>query len=116
MPNSDWFVHDRFGLFIHWGIYAMPARHEWVKMRELISDEDYLNYFDYFCDALNRLFYQVKFQLLILILELLTLILQYVFCRSSIYKALIQRKQTQFKSTINQTHNYQLVINLKSAS
>ena len=48
MPNSDWFVHDRFGLFVHWGIYAMPARHEWVKMREMISDEDYQNYFDYF--------------------------------------------------------------------
>ena len=22
--------HDRFGLFIHWGLYALPARHEWV--------------------------------------------------------------------------------------
>ena len=21
-----WFVHDRFGMFIHWGIYAIPAR------------------------------------------------------------------------------------------
>ena len=48
MPNSDWFVHDRFGLFIHWGIYALPARHEWVKNRELISDEDYQKYFDHF--------------------------------------------------------------------
>ncbi len=25
MPNSDWFVQDRFGLFIHWGIYSLPA-------------------------------------------------------------------------------------------
>ncbi len=48
MANTSWFVHDRFGLFIHWGIYAMPARHEWVKMREMISDEDYQKYFDYF--------------------------------------------------------------------
>ena len=38
--DTDWFVRDRFGLFIHWGIYAMPARHEWVKSREQISDED----------------------------------------------------------------------------
>jgi alpha-L-fucosidase len=26
--NTDWFVHDLFGLFIHWGIYALPERHE----------------------------------------------------------------------------------------
>ena len=46
--KTDWFVHDRFGLFIHWGIYALPARHEWVKNREQISDEAYQKYFDYF--------------------------------------------------------------------
>ena len=39
MSNLDWFVHDRFGLFIHWGIYAAAARHEWVKNRERITDE-----------------------------------------------------------------------------
>ena len=38
---TDWFVHDRFGLFIHWGLYALPARHEWVKQREEIADEAY---------------------------------------------------------------------------
>jgi alpha-L-fucosidase len=46
--NSSWFVHDRFGLFIHWGLYALPARHEWVKSHEEISDEDYQPYFDNF--------------------------------------------------------------------
>lgn len=46
--NSDWFVHDRFGMFIHWGLYALPARHEWVKQREEISDEEYAPYFKYF--------------------------------------------------------------------
>ncbi|MBI2939320.1 MAG: alpha-L-fucosidase [Chloroflexi bacterium] len=46
--RSDWFVHDRFGLFIHWGIYALPARHEWVKNREKIADADYQRYFDHF--------------------------------------------------------------------
>lgn len=46
--NTDWFVHDRFGLFIHWGIYALPARHEWVKKREQITTEDYQKYFDHF--------------------------------------------------------------------
>ena len=29
--DTSWFVHDRFGMFIHWGLYALPARHEWVK-------------------------------------------------------------------------------------
>jgi alpha-L-fucosidase len=46
--DSGWFVHDRFGLFIHWGIYALPARHEWVKNRERIRDEDYQQYFGHF--------------------------------------------------------------------
>ncbi len=46
--NTDWFVHDRFGLFVHWGIYSVAARHEWVKSRERISDEDYQRYFDHF--------------------------------------------------------------------
>lgn len=43
-----WWVNDRFGMFIHWGLYAMPARHEWVRNREQISNEDYQKYFDYF--------------------------------------------------------------------
>lgn len=46
--DTSWFVRDRFGLFIHWGIYALPARHEWVKSKENIRDEDYQKYFDHF--------------------------------------------------------------------
>lgn len=46
--DTGWFVHDRFGLFIHWGIYALAARHEWVKNRERIGDEEYRKYFDHF--------------------------------------------------------------------
>lgn len=46
--DTSWFVHDRFGLFIHWGLYALPARHEWVKNRELIPDEKYDVYFRHF--------------------------------------------------------------------
>jgi alpha-L-fucosidase len=46
--DSSWFVHDRFGLFIHWGIYALPARHEWVKQYEQIPDEVYQRYFEHF--------------------------------------------------------------------
>src|SRR5512136_2315677 len=46
--DTGWFIHDRFGLFIHWGIYSVAARHEWVKHRERIRDEDYQRYFDAF--------------------------------------------------------------------
>jgi len=43
-----WWINGRFGMFIHWGLYALPARHEWVKSRERISNEEYQRYFDYF--------------------------------------------------------------------
>ena len=46
--DTSWLVHDRFGLFIHWGIYSLAARHEWIKNRERISDEAYQPYFDHF--------------------------------------------------------------------
>jgi alpha-L-fucosidase len=46
--DTSWFVHDRFGMFIHWGLYSLPARHEWVQSREEISPEDYRKYFDHF--------------------------------------------------------------------
>ena len=46
--DTTWFVHDRFGMFIHWGLYAMPARHEWVRHYEEITNEDYQKYFDRF--------------------------------------------------------------------
>ena len=36
-----WWQHDRFGMFIHFGMYAVAARHEWVKNREAIPDEVY---------------------------------------------------------------------------
>lgn len=46
--DTKWFTHDRFGMFIHWGLYSMPARHEWVRHNELITDEAYQIYFDLF--------------------------------------------------------------------
>ncbi|MBR2459708.1 MAG: alpha-L-fucosidase [Clostridia bacterium] len=46
--NTEWFVKDRFGMFIHWGLYSMPARHEWIKSMEKISEEKYDKYFKYF--------------------------------------------------------------------
>lgn len=46
--DTAWFTHDRFGMFIHWGLYSMPARHEWIRHTEEISDGDYRIYFDLF--------------------------------------------------------------------
>ncbi len=43
-----WWTDARFGMFIHWGLYALPARHEWVKKYERITDEDYRKYFEMF--------------------------------------------------------------------
>ncbi len=46
--DTDWFIHDRFGMFIHWGLYALPARHEWIKTLERIPEEKYDVYPQYF--------------------------------------------------------------------
>ena len=46
--RMSWWTDARFGMFIHWGLYAQPARHEWVKKRERISEEDYQKYFEMF--------------------------------------------------------------------
>ncbi len=43
-----WWTHDRFGMFIHWGLYAQAARHEWVKRWERMNDQQYQPYFDQF--------------------------------------------------------------------
>ena len=46
--DPEWLIHDRFGLFIHWGLYSAAARHEWVMNREEIHPEVYQKYFKYF--------------------------------------------------------------------
>lgn len=43
-----WWTDARFGMFIHWGLYSLPARHEWIKKYEKISTPDYQKYFDHF--------------------------------------------------------------------
>ncbi len=32
--RTEWFLKDRFGMFIHWGLYSIPARGEWVMTNE----------------------------------------------------------------------------------
>ena len=46
--RMSWWENDRFGMFIHWGLYASPARHEWVKRNERMNNEEYQKYFEIF--------------------------------------------------------------------
>jgi len=46
--NSEWFTESRFGMFIHWGLYSLAARHEWIQNMERIPAEAYQKYFDHF--------------------------------------------------------------------
>ena len=46
--RMKWWTDARFGMFIHWGLYALPARHEWVKNVERMTNEQYQKYFDVF--------------------------------------------------------------------
>ena len=40
--NITEFQKSRFGFFIHWGIYSIPARGEWVRSNEEMKEEDYI--------------------------------------------------------------------------
>ncbi|MDD2970610.1 MAG: alpha-L-fucosidase [Lachnospiraceae bacterium] len=44
--RTKWFMEDRFGMFIHWGLYAIPGRGEWVHSDEKITQKEYQKYFD----------------------------------------------------------------------
>jgi alpha-L-fucosidase len=46
--RMKWWTDARFGMFIHWGLYALPARHEWVKNNERLTNEQYQKYFEMF--------------------------------------------------------------------
>lgn len=48
MENLKWWSFSRFGMFIHWGLYAMPARDEWERGRFEYKDEEYRKYFEFF--------------------------------------------------------------------
>ena len=46
--RTKWFMEARFGMFIHWGLYSIPARGEWVRSHEKMSIEEYEKYFHLF--------------------------------------------------------------------
>jgi alpha-L-fucosidase len=42
--NLEWFRNARFGMFIHWGIYSIPAQGEWVMYHNDVSWDVYETY------------------------------------------------------------------------
>lgn len=46
--SQHWFDRARFGLFVHFGIYSVAARHEWVQTREFLSTQEYERYAEAF--------------------------------------------------------------------
>lgn len=43
-----WFTEARFGMFIHWGAYSVPARNEWVMLQDRIPTAEYRRYGEQF--------------------------------------------------------------------
>jgi len=39
--GRDWFFKKRFGMFVHWGLYAIPAWHEQIQWRKNMSRQEY---------------------------------------------------------------------------
>ncbi len=39
--GKEWFSKARFGMFIHWGIYSILARGEWIRLIERIPSREY---------------------------------------------------------------------------
>ena len=53
--RMEWYRDARFGMFIHWGLYALCARHEWLMNNERITVEDYeKRYFKHFEEQLGE--------------------------------------------------------------
>ncbi|WP_366920411.1 alpha-L-fucosidase, partial [Streptococcus pneumoniae] len=38
--ETQWFREARFGMFIHWGLYSIPGKGEWIRSHQKLSIED----------------------------------------------------------------------------
>lgn len=45
LKRLEWWTDARFGMFIHFGLYSLPARHEWYKTTQQVPEEKYDDYF-----------------------------------------------------------------------
>src|SRR3989441_13361637 len=41
LKAREWFQDSKFGLFIHWGVYSVLGRGEWVMQNEKIPAAEY---------------------------------------------------------------------------
>lgn len=46
--RTQWFTEARFGMFIHWGLYAIPGRGEWYMSEAKLPAEQYERYMQEF--------------------------------------------------------------------
>ena len=46
-----WFADARFGMFIHWGLYSIPAVGEWTLLNQHLPFEEYKKLADNFKPA-----------------------------------------------------------------
>jgi alpha-L-fucosidase len=46
LPNEklDWMLNDKFGMFIHWGLYSVPGKGEWYMENQGIPPGKYRQY------------------------------------------------------------------------
>jgi len=44
----EWFADAKFGLFLHYGLYSLEGRHEWLQLREKIHVAEYAKLKDRF--------------------------------------------------------------------
>jgi alpha-L-fucosidase len=52
--DTEWFVKARFGMFIHWGTYALPSKDPGSQLHDRQTREDYRKYFDHFDPDLHN--------------------------------------------------------------
>ena len=45
LKRLEWWTDARFGMFIHFGLYSLPSRHEWYKTTKQVPEETYEDYF-----------------------------------------------------------------------
>jgi alpha-L-fucosidase len=48
IERTEWHRNARFGMFIHWGAYAVAADGEWFKSHQHLTTEEYQKYVDAF--------------------------------------------------------------------
>lgn len=48
LQARQWFTDAKFGMFIHWGVFSIPGRGEWVMNNENIKVDDYTKLKDQF--------------------------------------------------------------------